>query len=270
LNPSVPLVRGLRQDGPVSSPRPIATPPPGPRSRLDRPIWYALNGPHAELAEHAVADDGTVLAARYAPDVTPFAAVGDVEDPAGWAALRTIVQSGARVVLMLRSDIVGGIRPWPPAGWQVVADIPGLQMVAQTMVPEVDGRAVQLDTGDVPEMLELVARTRPGPFEKRTIELGGYIGFRQEGRLVAMAGQRFATGGFTEISAVCTDADHRGRGLGARLVRSVAAGIVADHQVPFLHVAADNTAAVALYEKLGMCVRRSVRFVAVERVDDAT
>ena len=35
---------------------------------LDRPVWNALNGPHAALAE------GGALARRYRPDVIPFAA----------------------------------------------------------------------------------------------------------------------------------------------------------------------------------------------------
>jgi ribosomal protein S18 acetylase RimI-like enzyme len=238
-------------------------PPARDGSRLDHPIWYSLIGPHHELAQHAADADDRVVAARYDPEVSPFGAVGDIEDPAGWAGLATLVGSGGRVVVMLRADATAAISPWPPVGWKVEADIPGVQMVARTMVPATDPHAVPLGPVDVPEMLDLVGRTRPGPFAKRTVELGGYVGFRVEGRLVAMAGQRFGPGGFTEISAVCTDADQRGRGLGGRLVRTVAAGIAAAGSVPFLHAASTNVTAIALYEKLGMEVRRSVQFVAL-------
>jgi ribosomal protein S18 acetylase RimI-like enzyme len=237
--------------------------PGGPR--LDRPIWHALTGPHTAFAEQAHGADGTVLAARYQPEVAPFGAVGRIDDPAAWDALGSVVEPGGTVVIMLRSDAPDSIRPWPPTGWVVTADIPGHQMVARTMAPEIDDDAVTLDRNSVPEMLDLVSRARPGPFEKRTIELGGYVGLRHHGRLVAMAGRRFAAGGFTEISAVCTDADHRGRGLGGRLLRTVAAGIIGDGNIPFLHVAAGNAGAIALYEKLGMARCRAVRFIVLRR-----
>jgi ribosomal protein S18 acetylase RimI-like enzyme len=260
----------------VSSPTAAPSPPdprPEPPSepRLDRPIWHALTGLHAAVAQAGFDGDGRVLAARYDPEVSPFAAVGAIEEPAGWAALATVVAIGAVAVVMVPFDAPDGIRPWPPAGWKSVMDLPGVQMVAADMKPEADLGALVLGPADVTEMLDLVARTRPGPFARRTIELGGYIGFRagdeqaSDGRLVAMAGRRFAPGGFVEISAVCTDADQRGRGLGSRLVRAVAAGIVAEGAVPFLHAAATNPA-IALYEELGMVVRRQVRFIALERV----
>jgi len=113
-------------------------------------------------------------------------------------------------------------------------------------------------------MLELVARTDPGPFRERTIELGTYLGIRHEGALVAMAGQRLSPPGWTEISAVCTDAAYRGRGLAARLVRAVAAEIHARGRTPFLHAAASNVNAIRLYEKLGFTTRRPIVFAAFE------
>jgi predicted GNAT family acetyltransferase len=68
------------------------------------------------------------------------------------------------------------------------------------------------------------ARTKPGPFETRAIELGAYLGIRRGSALVAMAGERPRPQGWTAIRAVCTDEDLPGQGLGARLVRAVAAG----------------------------------------------
>jgi hypothetical protein len=40
-------------------------------------------------------------------------------------------------------------------------------------------------------MLKLVRDTDPGPFLPRTIELGRYVGIRDGGVLIAMAGERF-------------------------------------------------------------------------------
>ena len=112
-------------------------------------------------------------------------------------------------------------------------------------------------------MLDLVARTEPGPFAPRTIELGTYLGIRRDGALVAMAGERLRVPGLTEISAVCTDPGHRGQGLASRLIRAVAAGIRRRGETPFLHVAGSNINAIRLYESTGFKVRTAITFAAV-------
>jgi len=43
------------------------------------------------------------------------------------------------------------------------------------MTGAADPEAVVLTSTDVPEMLDLVERTRPGPFLPRTVELGTYL-----------------------------------------------------------------------------------------------
>lgn len=130
-----------------------------------------------------------------------------------------------------------------------------------SVVPEPDAEAVRLGPADVPEMLDLVARTRPGPFLPRTVELGTYLGIRREGTLVAMAG-RLHPPGWTEISGVCTDASVRGQGLASRLVRAVAYGIRERGETPFLHTSAANAVAIRLYESLGFQLRAHPEFLS--------
>lgn len=136
---------------------------------------------------------------------------------------------------------------------------PGDGLPAQQCA-ESDTHVVELGTEDVPDMLDLVARTKPGPFWPRTRELGTYLGVRVDGVLVAMAGERLRPPGWTEISAVCTAVDARGQGHAARLVNALATRIVARRERPFLHVAEANTGAIALYERLGFKTRRPVTF----------
>ncbi|MEY2404896.1 MAG: hypothetical protein QOD38_2447, partial [Acidimicrobiaceae bacterium] len=99
--------------------------------------------------------------------------------------------------------------------------------------------------------------THPGPFERRTIELGEYIGVRDDaGVLVAMAGMRMQVPGYTEISAVCTDESVRGRGLASTLVRDLVGRILDRDETPVLHVMTTNVSAIRVYDRLGFTVRR--------------
>jgi len=214
---------------------------------LDDPVRASLLGAHQAFADRS----GT--ATRYLPDVGPFAALP--ADEPGWRDLATLVGPGATTVFAAEE-----VRP--PDGWEVLRVMAGEQYVGTDVAAAPDPEAVVLGPADVPEMLDLVARTRPGPFEKRTPELGTYLGVRQGGRLVALAGERMRPAGWTEISAVCTDPDARGQGLAGRLVRAVAALVVARGEVPFLHVAAENASARRLYRSLGFDKRRDLVFVA--------
>lgn len=222
---------------------------------LDNPVLSSLTGAHARFAERR----GNVV--RYQADVAPFLALPDEPDDADWADAADLVGPGGLLPL-------AGVRVPPPAGWEIVAGGQGVQMIGEQLAVAADPEAVPLGPADVPEMLALVARSKPGPFLKRTVELGGYLGIRREGRLVAMAGERLHPDGWTEISAVCTDADWRGQGLATRLVRAVGAGIRARGDVPFLHAVATNTTAIRLYTELGFRHRKSTRFAAA-RVPEA-
>jgi predicted GNAT family acetyltransferase len=130
-------------------------------------------------------------------------------------------------------------------------------MVATSVEPAPAADAALLDSDDVDDMLALVGRTHPGPFERRTIELGDYLGVRDgNGGLVAMAGMRMRLPGYTEISAVCTDEAVRGRGVASALVRDLVGRILDRDETPMLHVMTSNVSAIRVYEQLGFTIRR--------------
>lgn len=137
-------------------------------------------------------------------------------------------------------------------------------MVADSVAPPQPLDFLELGDPDAPEMLALATLTEPGPFFANTHRLGGFIGIREGSRLVAMAGERMKLPGYTEVSGVCTHPDFRGRGYAGRLMRIVAARIIAQGDRPFLHAYADNQGAIALYETLGFRPRSemTVRFLA--------
>lgn len=209
---------------------------------LDNAAWAALAGPQAAWAEISGA------ARRFPVDVSPFCAIADQSDPQCWRDLTKLIGAGGNAVLTGREINL-------PSNWVEIGGGTGKQMTGEEVFGEADGDAIELGLDDVPEMLDLISRTEPGPFLPRTVELGGYLGFRVDGQLVAMAGRRLHPPGWVEISAVCTDAAHRGKGLGGRLVMAVAAGIRAEGEVPFLHVSERNENAIRLYEKLGFTIR---------------
>jgi ribosomal protein S18 acetylase RimI-like enzyme len=223
----------------------------GPSSLpLDNPAFASLAGPHARFAERR----GN--AARYPVDVSPFVALPASPDAQDWADLAALAGPGALVPLVGAREL--------PSAWEPGFLIPGVQLVDESVVTSPDDEAIRLTPADVPEMLALVDRTRPGPFLPRTIELGTYLGIRRGGQLIAMAGERMHPPGWTEISAVCTDPAYRGQGLGTRLVHAVAYGIRERGDTPFMHAAADNTNAIRLYESLGFRLRREITFQGVQ------
>ncbi|MEX3106637.1 GNAT family N-acetyltransferase [Streptomyces sp. V2] len=215
---------------------------------LDDPVGESLRGRHAHLARRVGG------AATYLADVATFSAVPLAPDPSDWADLAELLgPDGFADMFSSPAE--------PPSGWAPVFVLEGRQLVwAGARRPEQAPGIVELGPDDIPEMLDLVERTRPGPFWKRTVELGTYLGIRADGKLIAMAGERLHPPGWTEISAVCTDPASRGQGHAARLVDALSTRILARGELPFLHVAETNTAARTLYERLGFTTRKQVTF----------
>lgn len=213
---------------------------------LDRPIWNSLISHRAPFAL------GEVLARRFAPQYGPLAGASDAS-PESLAALSALPCDEAGL-LTLEADPV----PAPP-GMTVAVEAVGVQMVADRLIDANSDLAwTTLTDDDAAEMLALATLTKPGPFAEQTHRLGQFIGVKQDGVLIAMAGERMRLPGFTEVSGVCTHPGHRGRGYAATLMRAVMARIIATGETPFLHAYARNTGAIALYETLGFRVRRQM------------
>ena len=161
--------------------------------------------------------------------------------------------------------LIVGMQAPIPIGWTVLTEMLLDQMVhLGGALPEES--YTELGPEDLEDMLALTALTEPGPFRKRTPEMGRYIGIRSEdGRLAAMAGERLKPIGFTEVSAVCTHPDFRGRGYAGRLIQSIVNGIHASGETPFLHVKDDNQPAKKVYFKLGFELRKQVKLTVLKR-----
>jgi ribosomal protein S18 acetylase RimI-like enzyme len=217
---------------------------------LDNPIWHAL------LTEQAYLAQGNDLAKRFPGTVAPLAGMRDQSAPA-YEALREL-QSGDVAALFLDTP------PLLPPGWSMVHSDEMYQMVFTGKPPGEPSQSFRrLTQTDVPEMLALTKLTEPGPFLPRTIELGFYVGIHDSGSLVAMSGERLHLNGFTEVSAVCTHPDLRGRGYGHTLMNAVISGIVSRGETPILHARTRN-AAVDLYRKMGFTVRRQLHLAVVK------
>ena len=220
---------------------------------LDRPIWSALTTRQAPLAQAA----GRAL--RYAPEYEPFGAAADASDEA-YADLRSLDRADDPLIVV-------EAEPRLPRHARVARQPVVHQMIwTAAASPEEPAFAyVSLGDGDAAEMFALAALAKPGPYAALTHRLGGFVGVKEDGRLVAMAGERMKPAGFTEVSGVCTHPDRRGRGYAAGLMRAVIARILARGETPFLHAYAENRGAIALYEQLGFAFRAEMQMLVLER-----
>jgi ribosomal protein S18 acetylase RimI-like enzyme len=220
---------------------------------LDQPIWTALTTRQQALAE------GGAQARRYPSEIGPFADMVDMS-PASFAALGGLM-SGSGIAVLFTSDAVTA-----PDAFEVRLADTGEQMIgtpAESPLPGVE--IVTLGAADVPDMLALVELTKPGPFGRRTHELGTFLGIRIDGQLVAMTGERMKPGHYTEMTAVCVHPDHRGRGYAQALLGAVARQIVARGEIPCLHVFSNNESAIALYRRQGMEIRRRLHVTVLRK-----
>ncbi|ALA17391.1 MULTISPECIES: GNAT family N-acetyltransferase [unclassified Chelatococcus] len=223
---------------------------------LDRPAWASLTSRHEAFA------DGDAKARRYRPSIVPFAASAD-DSPESLEALGTLLEQGDTAILLQAGEIR------LPASLRAIRRAEGVQMVADGgHAPFEDERIVKLGPADAEDMLALAALTEPGPFTLRALDIGRFWGVRENGRLVAMAGERMAQPGHVELSGVCTHPEARGRGLGHLLSRYVAGRIAESGDRPYLHAFASNTAAIRLYASIDFTLRTTMQVAVIQHIDD--
>jgi ribosomal protein S18 acetylase RimI-like enzyme len=233
----------------------VPAPSTAGETALDNPVWSCLTTRCAHLAL------GDSRALRFHPDYSPLSAVRDAR-PENVAALLAPVEAGEE--LSITAVEVGEV----PEDWEIVGRLSLVQMIRRGGPPlPVSGDPVAaLASDDVDDMLALVELTHPGPFRRRTVQLGKFVGIRRDGRLLAMAGERMWIGDHREVSAVCTHPDAQGLGLARSLMAHVINGMLAAGQTPFLHVLSTNERAIATYEGLGFVRRAEIALTRVQRI----
>jgi len=231
---------------------------------LNQPIWNSLRTEHRSFAQSDAS--ANPLAIRYPAAIGPLSGIVN-QNPDSYQALRTLAGPGGVVGLFLEDA------PAIPSGWTLVRD--GLldQMILRpgaeaTWPGEENSTSIrQLTSADVPEMVALATLTEPGPFNERTIELGKFYGFFENGRLLAMAGQRMHLPHHVEVSAVCTHPDGRRRGLARTLMIKAMREILSRGKTPFLHAFSHNHSAIRVYKDLGFTLRRTLNLAILRNED---
>jgi predicted GNAT family acetyltransferase len=214
---------------------------------LDNPLFNALASGNSHFA------NGTDKIKYFPKDVSPFAGSADLS-AASLTALYQMLPAERAVVLITAKQ------PDIPEPWELIHQSEVYQMMGdQVSVPAIDQEGiVPLTIENVDQMLTLTKLTNPGPFEERTIEFGNYAGIFNGDQLVAMAGHRLHIDDYIEISAVCTDPDHLGKGYARALLLHQIKKIRAMGKTPFLHVRTDNTRAIEVYKNLGFTIRQQL------------
>jgi ribosomal protein S18 acetylase RimI-like enzyme len=226
-------------------------------SVLDNPIWYALQTGNRNMA---CGNDKVQYIRRDAGAFAgmPHNSIEELE------ALHGMIPAGEVVVLFTTGLLA------IPEGWHIQLNRDLLQMAHTSPLQPFSaaGLIQSLSEVHIPEMLALTALTKPDPFLQRTIDFGNYEGIFENGKLVAMAGQRLQPDPYTEVSAVCTHPDALGKGYAALLLQSQVYQIKTAGRIPFLHVYPENTRAVALYQRVGFELRKEMRVYVLERGEE--
>ena len=214
---------------------------------LDNPAWHALTDRQAWQGERGE------RAARFQAEISPLAAVQACTKD----AIDELAQLCGRDPVALLTDS----RELPVHRFRLLRTNVVRQLVCEAACEPIAVAANALGGADAADMVALVALTEPGPFAKRTVELGSYFGVREGRRLLAMAGERLKPPGWVEVSGVCTHPDGRGRGYALGLVSKVTNTILARGERAFLYVAIGSPSektATRIYEQLGFRFRRQM------------
>lgn len=218
-------------------------------SLLDNPVWEALSSKQSHF------NTGNEILKYFPADIAPFIAIQRWDEK--WLKILSDQIPSQRSFSILTAQ-----KPVLPPSLEISFTTPLYQMYCPLLKPVADPGIIihRLIDDDIPKMLELTAITKPGPFYKRTIDFGNYIGIFDNGKLVAMAGDRLSINGYTEISAICTHPDHLGKRYASYLITHACERIIQDGNTPFLHVRTDNLRAIEGYKKMGFTIRADIYF----------
>lgn len=226
---------------------------------LDNMIWNAITTGNKDIAV-LNADVGC-----YRKDIAPFGAMREFNTE-NFQKLHEFIPPGGKVAISSLEKI-----NYDENKWELVKHFPCCQMVYEYPVEEFRTKntdlVVPLTDEHIPQMLELTALTKPGPFLQRTIEFGNYFGVFIDGKLAAMTGQRMHPMPYMEVSAVCTHPDFRGHGYAKACMLHVMKLILDNSFIPFLHVLTTNSTAIGLYESIGFRVRTEINIDMIRKVD---
>jgi ribosomal protein S18 acetylase RimI-like enzyme len=209
---------------------------------LDNPAWSALTTHQSSVA----LVDG--MARRFPPEMAVHGALA-LPIPQAWESLARLAR--VPVGLFTHEPLQ------PPPGWTVTRHVELLEMVhaGGHEVPFSGARAdvVELKEADLPEMSLVYEATRPArKLCQRIQKLGPFLGIRNDGKLVAMAGLRMHLPGYREITTVGTMPGYESRGYALALVGALVERILSRGETPFLTVRSDNERAINLYKRLGL------------------
>ncbi len=114
--------------------------------------------------------------------------------------------------------------------------------------------AVRMGRSDIPQMLELYARSYPGNwFDPGKLEINRCFGIRDGDRLISVAGTHVYSPEYGVAAAgnITTDPDYRGMGYGTAATAALCSCLLSKGCMIGLNVKAGNKAAIASYMKLG-------------------
>jgi ribosomal protein S18 acetylase RimI-like enzyme len=223
---------------------------------LDNMIWNAITTGNNDIA----IIDGDV--GCYLPDIAPFVGM-KVFNEANLKKLYEFIPASRSVAISSLNEM-----NHDKNRWKIIQPMDVTQMVYEhsmkTFTTKNSSLIVPLTGEHIPQMIELTALTKPGPFLQQTIRFKNYFGIFIEDRLAAMTGQRMHPIPYMEVSAVCTHPDFRGLGYAKALMLHVMKLILDNSFTPFLHVLSNNTNAIELYKAIGFRTRKKI-FVDVIR-----
>jgi predicted GNAT family acetyltransferase len=214
--------------------------------KLDNPAWYALTEKHQAFAI------GTNDVKKYQRYVAPWLA--------HHSSNTNFINEIDPFVETEESCYVFDELPQLPSNYIHETTVNCLQMICEQKIDNSNQTASieKLEDSSADELEALINLVQPGYYSPGTKLMGEYYGIRQDGKLVAAAGERICLAEFTEVSGVVTHPGFTGRKYAQQLVIHVANKNFDAGLIPYLHVAQTNERAIRLYEYLGFTIRREI------------